>query len=300
MIGYVYLMINPAFPDLIKIGRTSKSSDARALELSTTGAPSKFIVAFDILVDDCVEIESEMHAIFSSSRHAENREFFRLPLKNAIETLQDISKNRTVDKELLLADSSNSDSWQSDKVTYYFYCIFIGEINTKSHEYFLPKNRFFRFGLVSREIDDKTEDATIDEIKIKNKLNNDLINYYSNFGWYDFNDSKIRIHQDAFLKYLLFHELFEISRSQRKKMETIIKEILAQKIDKENSLGWKIIFDGQSILHLPYAYNDIGAQAIYGEILSSLEEYYYSLKLSDKEKNINSQIKEAQSKTGNF
>jgi len=39
MIGYVYIMVNVAFPDLIKIGRTTKSAFKRATELYTTGTP---------------------------------------------------------------------------------------------------------------------------------------------------------------------------------------------------------------------------------------------------------------------
>jgi hypothetical protein len=56
MEGYVYVLINPAFPDLVKIGRTTKDPKIRAAELSATGTPDKFVVAHQILVKDAVRV----------------------------------------------------------------------------------------------------------------------------------------------------------------------------------------------------------------------------------------------------
>lgn len=301
MIGYVYLMINPAFPNLVKIGRTSKSSEARAMELSTTGTPDKFIVVFDILVDDCIELESEMHSIFTSSRYANNREFFEIPLKTAIETLQSIAKDRTVDEGSLSQEGANCVlGWQTDIVRYYLYCAFLGDVNTKTHESFLPKDRFFRFGLVSCEVVDDDLDEQLSEIRIQQDLSKDLIEYYQNFGWIDFNEDRIKISPTVPVKFILFHHVFDMGRSQRTRLESIVKGIISQKIDVESKLGWKNIFDLQSVVHLPYAYNDIGAQAIYFEINQALDDYYFELKSSEDEIKSKNSLKEAQSKKGNF
>jgi hypothetical protein len=115
MIGYVYIMINTAFPDLIKIGRTTKNSDDRAGELYSTGTPGKFIVVYDLLVDNCDEIEKELHAYYADKRYSNSREFFSVSTKDAIVKLQEISEGRlattldfdvknTVDKELYNGD----------------------------------------------------------------------------------------------------------------------------------------------------------------------------------------------------
>src|SRR3954466_7359261 len=52
--GFVYILINPSLPGLVKIGKTTRSSESRAMELSApTGLPTPFIVAFDEEFDDC-------------------------------------------------------------------------------------------------------------------------------------------------------------------------------------------------------------------------------------------------------
>lgn len=42
--GYVYIISNESFPDLLKIGFTKNSPHYRAQELYTTGLPKPFIV----------------------------------------------------------------------------------------------------------------------------------------------------------------------------------------------------------------------------------------------------------------
>lgn len=66
MEGYVYILVNSSFPDLVKIGRTTKTPEGRAAELSATGTPGRFVVAYSALVENCIEVEAEMHAFFQS------------------------------------------------------------------------------------------------------------------------------------------------------------------------------------------------------------------------------------------
>lgn len=94
MEGYVYILVNSSLPNLVKIGRTTKTPNARAAELSSTGTPGRFIVAYSVLVNDCVEVESMMHSIFSDQRHTNDREFFDLDAPTAIDKLNEISKDR--------------------------------------------------------------------------------------------------------------------------------------------------------------------------------------------------------------
>ncbi len=75
-------------PNLLKIGKTTRSSDDRASELSqSTGVPCGFIVAFEVEVSDCDEAERLIHQELATFRYAENREFFKLPLKDVIPVL---------------------------------------------------------------------------------------------------------------------------------------------------------------------------------------------------------------------
>ncbi len=71
MEGHVYILINSSFPNLVKIGRTSKTPQSRAQELSSTGTPGRFMVAYSVSADNCVEVESEVHRLFAAQRHTE-------------------------------------------------------------------------------------------------------------------------------------------------------------------------------------------------------------------------------------
>ena len=99
MEGYVYILVNSSFPDLVKIGRTTKTPEGRAAELSATGTPGRFVVAYSVLVDNCVEVEAEMHMLFSNQRHTNDREFFEISSSDAINTLIDITKNKKINEQ---------------------------------------------------------------------------------------------------------------------------------------------------------------------------------------------------------
>ena len=60
--GYVYVMINPSYEGLVKIGKTTKDPDARAKELSSaTGIATPFIVAYKRMFNDCHVAEKTIH-----------------------------------------------------------------------------------------------------------------------------------------------------------------------------------------------------------------------------------------------
>ncbi|MBF0641458.1 GIY-YIG nuclease family protein [Pseudomonas protegens] len=89
--GFVYIMINPAMPGLVKIGLTERTSDDRAKDLRSTGLPTDFITVYDELVTDCKTVEKRMHARFDSFRYQPNREFFEIPVRQAIRGLMEES-----------------------------------------------------------------------------------------------------------------------------------------------------------------------------------------------------------------
>jgi hypothetical protein len=99
MEGHVYILVNSSFPELIKIGRTTKTPELRASELSSTGTPGRFVVAYSVLVSNCIEVESDMHTFFSGKRHTNDREFFEVSSAEAINTLIDISKDKQISEQ---------------------------------------------------------------------------------------------------------------------------------------------------------------------------------------------------------
>lgn len=96
MNGYVYILLNSSLPNMVKIGRTTKPPELRATELSSTGTPGRFIVAYSVLVENCVEVEAEMHAIYAARRHTNNREFFEVDSSSAIVTLNEITVGKRI------------------------------------------------------------------------------------------------------------------------------------------------------------------------------------------------------------
>ena len=101
--GYIYILINPSQTENLKIGRTSRDTEKRKNELSKalkagTGVASDFVVAYDELVDNCVNIENKIHKKLDKYRVNKNKEFFKVSLKTAIRTLISViddEKNNT-------------------------------------------------------------------------------------------------------------------------------------------------------------------------------------------------------------
>jgi hypothetical protein len=82
--GYVYILSNPSYGNLFKVGMTTKDPHERANELSDlTAVPTPFKVEYSVYVDDCSVTEALTHKILQERgyRITENREFFNAPLK---------------------------------------------------------------------------------------------------------------------------------------------------------------------------------------------------------------------------
>jgi hypothetical protein len=91
MAGFIYVMSNPAFPHLFKIGKSSKDpATFRADELYTTGVPAPYEVEYSALVDDEHQVERILHLKFKEYRFARNREFFEIDVGVAIAEIRRI------------------------------------------------------------------------------------------------------------------------------------------------------------------------------------------------------------------
>lgn len=91
--GFVYVLTNPSLPNLIKIGMTERDPVERAAELSTpTGVPTPFALIFKIHVSDRFEVERRAHLHLATKRRSGNREFFQVPVHEAITLLVEIAR----------------------------------------------------------------------------------------------------------------------------------------------------------------------------------------------------------------
>jgi len=94
MIGFIYVMSNPAHPGLVKIGQTSKDPELRRRDLSTTGVLEDFVLEYRVLTEDYDEIELEVHRQLIDSRYRQDREFFEISVQEAISTIRKTAGER--------------------------------------------------------------------------------------------------------------------------------------------------------------------------------------------------------------
>ncbi len=90
--GYIYVMRSAAHnKDIFKIGLTTRGSDVRSDELSsTTGSPDKFLVVQEWKVSDCGLAEKLIHERLDQYRMNPKREFFQAPYKIIFQAIDDV------------------------------------------------------------------------------------------------------------------------------------------------------------------------------------------------------------------
>ena len=71
------MLENDEMPGLYKVGWTERSADERAKELSGTGLPSPYKVAYSKSTNLTADIEKTIHKNLDYCRLRSNREFFK-------------------------------------------------------------------------------------------------------------------------------------------------------------------------------------------------------------------------------
>lgn len=91
--GYVYILRNECMPGLVKIGRTTRSVEARAKEISDgTGVPMAFEIVDSFLFPDCELGELQAHEKLHEKRLSTNREFFHAGPFDAVQVVEDLQR----------------------------------------------------------------------------------------------------------------------------------------------------------------------------------------------------------------
>ena len=101
--GWVYIIVNKAIKDLIKIGYSSKDPSIRASDFEGTGVPHKYRVVYDALVDDPYQIEQLVHS--DLKRFNEDKEWFNCSVHQGIESIRRNAPKihlETIDEEISL------------------------------------------------------------------------------------------------------------------------------------------------------------------------------------------------------
>ena len=97
--GWVYLLTNPAYPELIKIGKAVTPSK-RINGINSAGTVSEWELKAAMPVTDDYKVENLMHRELEQYRRksdqGSSREFFEVSMSVAIKTLLEISKPFTI------------------------------------------------------------------------------------------------------------------------------------------------------------------------------------------------------------
>ena len=87
--GFIYVASNESMQGLLKIGRSKNHPDQRMQELAGTGVPTPFHLAYLALVEDHEAAELQLHQLFNESRVSQNREFFKLDVREALPKIRE-------------------------------------------------------------------------------------------------------------------------------------------------------------------------------------------------------------------
>ena len=91
---WVYILSNPALPNMLKIGYTKNEPEVRAKQISAaTGVALPYKVEWAFQCFNGEQLEQEVHAELATYRVNQNREFFDIPLAEAQEAIEKIGKN---------------------------------------------------------------------------------------------------------------------------------------------------------------------------------------------------------------
>ena len=90
-VGHVYVMTNELIPNLVKIGKTTRTPEERAQELKSTGVPGTWIPQYSVFTPQCDVLERAVHGELQSFRISSEREFFQVSVEEAQKKLDEIA-----------------------------------------------------------------------------------------------------------------------------------------------------------------------------------------------------------------
>lgn len=112
--GIVYILTNPAMPNLIKIGMTTgQDVKMRMAQIYTTGVPLPFECVYAARVANHEKVEKALHIAFGPNRVNTKREFFEIDASQAIAIIklmeiEDMTPKVEKEKEQVDAEDRNA------------------------------------------------------------------------------------------------------------------------------------------------------------------------------------------------
>lgn len=89
--GYIYVLSNDGFDGFLKIGVTTRSVEKRVSELNKgVSSLTNFKIEYSIHTENAFLIEKKIHDVLNYCRVKENKEFFKLEVSDAINSIKSV------------------------------------------------------------------------------------------------------------------------------------------------------------------------------------------------------------------
>lgn len=95
--GWVYVISNPAMPELVKVGFTTKHPKERARELNGTGVPDSYVAEYAVRVQSPKELESAVHDHLRQLGLDAGKEWFKCRVEQAVAAILEIGREEIKD-----------------------------------------------------------------------------------------------------------------------------------------------------------------------------------------------------------
>ena len=112
--GKIYILIHPMQNGYVKIGKTTRTADERVIELTMqakTAMAGRYVVAYEEEVENCDLVETKIHGLLQNNRITDDREFFHITVKEAIEKLREVIDKLKNQQKIDFKDMNNLTEW---------------------------------------------------------------------------------------------------------------------------------------------------------------------------------------------
>lgn len=109
---------------MIKKGFTTGSIETRIRQLKTSGVPVPFELGAALAVNNAEQCEAEVHALLAGKRSNQDREFFRVPLHDALDkAFPCVSKYLITTAQTDIKSEQDEDLGLDEDDVYFLQCI---------------------------------------------------------------------------------------------------------------------------------------------------------------------------------
>ena len=91
--GYVYILVNGAYPNKCKIGMTTSSPEKRLAQINSAGVVNDWEIAYSYKCSRPFDFEQAIHIRLEDLRSRADREFFDIDLNDAIQLIEEMGED---------------------------------------------------------------------------------------------------------------------------------------------------------------------------------------------------------------